>query len=60
LPAFSPLASGVEINLASKEELLSPILKEEVDFENLSVIVLDKEAGSLDFGKIKDLQILNC
>ena len=56
LPAFSPLASGVEINLISKEELLSPILKEDVDFENLSVIALDKEVGALNFGKIKDLQ----
>jgi len=59
LPAFSPLASGVEINLISKEELLSPILKEEVDFENLSVITLDKEVGALNFGKIKDLQFLD-
>lgn len=55
LPAFSPLASGVEVNTIPKEELLSPILREDVDFENLSAIALDKETGALDFGKIKDL-----
>ncbi|MGC8812764.1 MAG: metallophosphoesterase [Candidatus Aenigmatarchaeota archaeon] len=57
LPAFSPLASGVEINVISKEDLLSPILKEEVDLENLFAVALDKEAGALNFGKIKDLRV---
>lgn len=60
LPAFSPLASGVEINLISKEELLSPILREEVDFENLSAIALDKEIGALNFGKIKNVMLNFC
>ncbi|MEM7825443.1 MAG: metallophosphoesterase [Candidatus Aenigmatarchaeota archaeon] len=57
LPAFSPLASGVEVNTISKESLLSPILREDVDFENLSAIVLDKEAGALNFGKIRNLTL---
>lgn len=57
LPAFSPLASGVEINAISKEELLSPILREDVDFENLSAIALDKETGALNFGRIKELSL---
>jgi putative SbcD/Mre11-related phosphoesterase len=56
MPAFSPLASGVAVNTIEKDDLLSPILKEEVDLEELSVIALDKEAGALDFGKIKFLK----
>jgi putative SbcD/Mre11-related phosphoesterase len=55
LPAFSPLASGVAVNVIEKEDLLSPILREEVDLEELIPIALDKEAGALKFPKIRDL-----
>jgi len=58
LPAFSPLASGVAVNVVEKEELLSPILKEEVDFENLIPIGIDKEVGILKFPKLKSLKDL--
>jgi putative SbcD/Mre11-related phosphoesterase len=56
MPAFSPLASGVAINTIEKEDLLSPILKEEVVLEELSAIALDREAGALKFPKIKFLK----
>jgi metallophosphoesterase superfamily enzyme len=55
LPAFSPLASGVAVNVIEKEDLLSPILKEDVELEELSVIALDKEVGALKFPKVKYL-----
>jgi putative SbcD/Mre11-related phosphoesterase len=55
LAAISSWASGTEVNLCSKEELLSPILKEEVDFENLIPVALEKEVGALKFPKIKEL-----
>jgi putative SbcD/Mre11-related phosphoesterase len=55
LPAFSPLASGVAVNVIEKEDLLSPILKEEVELEELIPIALDKEVGPLKFPKIRDL-----
>lgn len=55
LPAFSPLASGVAVNMIEKEDLLSPILKEDVELEELSVIALDKEVGALKFPKVKYL-----
>jgi putative SbcD/Mre11-related phosphoesterase len=55
LPAISSWASGTEINLASKEELLSPILKEEVDFKNLIPVALEKEVGALKFPKLSKL-----
>lgn len=58
LPAFSPLAAGVSVNLIEREELLSPILKEKTDFESLVPIGIDKEAGILRFPPIKTLKDL--
>ena len=56
LPAFSPLSSGVEINAIQKEELLSPILRDEVELEELIPIIIDKEIGCLKFPKIKKIR----
>jgi len=56
LPAFSSWASGTNVNVVSREELLSPILKEDVEFEKLIPVGLDKEVGALKFpelGKLK-------
>jgi putative SbcD/Mre11-related phosphoesterase len=57
LPAFSYLSSGTEVNAVDKEDLLSPILKEDVEIDELEVIGIDKEVGALKFGKIKDIKI---
>jgi metallophosphoesterase superfamily enzyme len=57
LPAFSYLSSGTEVNVVDKEDLLSPILKEDVDLDELEVIGIDKEAGALKFGKLKNIRI---
>jgi putative SbcD/Mre11-related phosphoesterase len=57
LPAFSSFSSGTEVNVVDKEDLLSPILKEDVEIDNLEVIGIDKEVGALKFGKIKDIKI---
>jgi putative SbcD/Mre11-related phosphoesterase len=57
LPAFSTLSHGTEINLVSKEELLSPILKT-VDLDDFEAIGVDKEIGILKFGKIGELKSL--
>lgn len=56
MPAFSPLAQGTEVNLARREELLSPILKELLDIDKLKVIGIDEETGSLDFGELGKLR----
>ena len=56
LPAFSYLSSGTEVNIVDKEDLLSPILKEDVDVDELEVIGIDKEAGALKFGKLKNIK----
>jgi putative SbcD/Mre11-related phosphoesterase len=58
LPAFSFLSSGTEINAVDKEDLLSPILKEDVDIDELEVIGIDKEVGILKFGKLKYVKVV--
>jgi putative SbcD/Mre11-related phosphoesterase len=57
LPAFSPLASGVAVNTIEKEELLSPILKEDVKLDDLIPIAIDKEAGVLRFPRLGLLKL---
>jgi len=57
LPAFSSLSSGTEVNVVDKEDLLSPILKEDVEIDDLEVIGIDKEVGAIKLGKIKDIKI---
>jgi putative SbcD/Mre11-related phosphoesterase len=57
LPAFSYLSSGTEVNVVDKEYLLSPILREDVEIDELEVIGIDKEVGALKFGKIRDIKI---
>ena len=55
LPAFSSWASGTDVNLVSKEDLLSPILREEVEFEDLIPIGLEKGLEPLKFPRLKEL-----
>jgi hypothetical protein len=57
LPAFSYLSSGTEVNTVDKEDLLSPILREDVNIDELEVIGIDKEVGALKFGKLKNIRI---
>jgi len=57
LPAFSYLSSGTEINCVEKDEILSPILREDVEIDKLRVVGIDKDVGLLSFGKLKDIRI---
>jgi putative SbcD/Mre11-related phosphoesterase len=57
LPAFSPLSEGTALNVEKKDELLSPILREDVDIEQLRPIGLDKETGALEFPTMKHLML---
>jgi hypothetical protein len=57
LPAISPLAEGTEVNLSTRSDLLSPILREDVKFEDLVPITLEEEVGALKFPKLKDLKL---
>lgn len=54
MPAFSPLAGGTPINIATKEEFLTPILRsKEVEIEEMEVYAIDEEVGLLKFPELK-------
>lgn len=52
LPAFSPLALGVDV---SSYPYLSPILNR-TDIDDARVIGVDEKEGLLDFGRVRDLR----
>jgi putative SbcD/Mre11-related phosphoesterase len=56
LPAFSTLAEGSQINVIPREELLSPILRDLVDVDELKVVGLAPEVGCLEFPRLKKLR----
>jgi putative SbcD/Mre11-related phosphoesterase len=57
LPAISYFASGSEINLQSKENILSPVLRN-VDLESAHAIAVGY-GSTIDFGTIRNLRKLN-
>jgi hypothetical protein len=57
LPAFSPLSEGTAVNAEKRDELLSPILREDVNIEQLRPIGLDKETGALEFPTLRHLML---
>ncbi|MEM5814994.1 MAG: metallophosphoesterase [Candidatus Aenigmatarchaeota archaeon] len=56
LPAFSFLSTGTDVNMIEQSDILSPILKNYIDLNELDVIALDEELGELYLGKIGDLK----
>jgi len=56
LPAFSPIASGVEVNVTPKEELLSPFFHTIVDIDELKAIAVDPSTGAFKLPKVKLLR----
>jgi len=56
LPPMSIFAQGNEVNIIPKNELLSPILREYVDIDELEVIAVSQEAGCIKFPKLKILR----
>jgi hypothetical protein len=57
LPAFSTLAEGSQVNAIPPEELLSPILRELVDINELKAIGITAETGCLEFPELKKLRL---
>ncbi len=57
LPSMHPLASGSEVNILPKNELLSPILQK-VDIENFYAYAVEPEQIVLKFPKIEQLSLL--
>ncbi|MDI6820285.1 MAG: metallophosphoesterase [Candidatus Hodarchaeaceae archaeon] len=56
LPAFSTFAEGSQVNTIPREELLSPILRELVDVDNLRAIGIAEEVGCLEFPELRRLR----
>ncbi len=56
LPAFSALAEGSQINRIDEDELLSPVLTEQVDIGALKAVGVDKEAGLFEFPELRKLR----
>jgi len=52
MPAFSPLAGGTEVNLACREDFLSPMLRR-VDVGKMVAYGVDPEAGILKFPELR-------
>lgn len=54
LPAFSAYSSGTPINPASKDNLLSPVLRNDVDFSECQLYALDKKREVFHFPSFKE------
>ena len=52
MPAFSKISNGTNINEVPSRELLSPIIRNNVDKDSLKAIAIDREAGLLEFPNI--------
>jgi hypothetical protein len=56
LPPLSIFAQGYDINVTPKEDVLSPILRDYVDVDELSVIGISQETGCLKFPNLGELR----
>lgn len=55
-PAFSKISGGQRVNNIPSSELLSPILRNEVDLGKLKAIGVDREAGLFEFPELRKLR----
>jgi putative SbcD/Mre11-related phosphoesterase len=55
LPAFSTIASGSEINILSKDELLSPLLKK-CNLDDFDVYAIEEGFDTFYLGKLKEIR----
>ncbi len=57
LPAFSTLAGGSEVNLIPREELLSPVLREMTNIDELKAVGISVEVGCLPLPELWKLKV---
>lgn len=55
MPAFSKMAGGSAVNIMPSKDLLSPVLRNEVNVGKLKAIAVDKEAGLFEFPEIEKI-----
>ncbi|MFP3872103.1 MAG: metallophosphoesterase [Candidatus Natronoplasma sp.] len=56
MPAFSSLAEGSTVNRVERKEILSPILRDTAELEEMKAVGVDKEAGLFKFPDLKKLR----
>lgn len=52
MPAFSSISRGSKVNRVPEDQLLSPILKNQVDVGTLKAVGVDRDAGLFEFPEI--------
>lgn len=52
MPAFSTISNGSSINNMPSRELLSPILRNDIDKNSMKAVAVSREAGLFDFPEI--------
>ncbi len=52
LPAFSSISNGTRINETPQNELLSPVLRKNIDLSSMRAVAVSREAGIFDFPEI--------
>ena len=55
LPAFSNISKGTGINEVPENQLLSPVIKNRTDKDNLKAVGVSREAGLFKFPKLKKI-----
>lgn len=55
MPAFSKISGGSKVNKVPQQELLSPVLIEEVDVDKLKAVAVSREAGLFKFPEIRKI-----
>lgn len=55
MPAFSKISGGSKVNNMPQSELLSPILRNEVDVDNLKAVAVSREAGLFEFPELEKI-----
>jgi putative SbcD/Mre11-related phosphoesterase len=57
LPAFSTLAEGSPVNAIPREAILSPILRDFADIDELVVTGISEEIGALKFPELRKIRV---
>lgn len=55
MPAFSKISGGSKVNNMPQSELLSPILRNEVDVNSLKAVAVSREAGLFEFPELEKI-----
>ncbi|MFB6209402.1 MAG: metallophosphoesterase [Candidatus Nanohaloarchaea archaeon] len=56
LPAFSDISNGTSVNETPQSQLLSPLLRNRVDIEDLMAVGVSRQAGIMEFTQLEKLR----